>query len=403
MKHFATLALLLAGCAKDNPYYMGGDDTGGTDACETAADCTVGTPACDVPTGSCVACTVDDIGACGGTTPICSDVNTCAPCGTHDECSAEACLPTGACGGDAEVAYVAAGGNDANDCSLAAPCATLTHAATVGKPYVKLQNDIDEAVSFSGVTVEVLAAPGTVIRRSATNGPIVTLANAANVKLSNVVIRDGATAQHAGISVGGSESLVQLTLDRVAIINNAGIGMSIGNGTLTMTRSVVANNNGGGASITANFEITNSMFVKNGTNGTFVGGLTLTPGVTKHVFAFNTVAHNVSMYSAGRDLTCAMALNVTSSIITGNAPTLYCSFDYSLLDANPSTGTGNKTGSPDFIDTTVANAMAPDFYRIGASSAAKDSAAPSSDVMSDIDGDDRPQGGVRDIGADEYK
>jgi hypothetical protein len=326
------------------------------------------------------------------------------PCATHDECLASAaCLPSGACGTDAEVAYVATGGVDTNPCTLDAPCATLTHAATVGRPFVKLQNDIDETVSFTSGTVEVLAAPGTAIRRTATSGPIITLSGTANVTLSNVVIRDGATAQHAGISIGGSENLVHLTLDNVAIVDNAGIGLAIGNGTLAMTRSIVANNNGGGGSITGNFEITNSMFVKNGTNGTFVGGLTITPGVTQHVFAFNTVAHNVSMYDTGRDLSCAMPLQITSSIVAGDAPTTNCTFDYSLLDELPASGTGNVTGDPGFLDTTVANALAPDFYRIGDNSAARDAAAPASDVMQDIDGDDRPQGGVRDIGADEYK
>jgi hypothetical protein len=408
MIRFTLLLAALTACAKDNPYYCDEEcqarpDAGGTAACVNDDDCSGATPVCDTMQSACVACTATDVGACAGATPVCvAATNTCAPCASHGECSSDACLPSGECGTDASVAYVATTGSDSGTCSQSSPCATLTYAAKQ-RPFVKLQNNIDEAVVLNDVSTTVLAEPGTTIKRTQSNGAIVTVAGNSTVTLRDVIIRDGATSVGHGIAVTSGDNNVKLTLDKVAVLFNTGLGLSIGGGTLTMSRSLVANNYGGGAVVVADFEITNSIFVTNGTASSTYGGVALTPGTTKHEFSFNTVADNNSSNSIGRGINCVYPVAVTSTILKGNAPN-GCTFDYSLFDTNLTvTGSNNKVGNPQFKNTTASQPLAADFYRIANNSDAIDGAVPASTVMTDIDGDDRPQGGVRDIGADEYK
>src|SRR4051812_29941217 len=122
------LILCLAACGKDNPYYcenapdhnctaMPDAPTSGG-GCTTSTECTTSAnPVCDTATHTCVACGEGETGACGGTAPVCSQ-HSCRACEAHGECSSTACLPTGACGTAAEVAYVAPSGNDTNACTL---------------------------------------------------------------------------------------------------------------------------------------------------------------------------------------------------------------------------------------------------------------------------------------------
>ena len=63
-------------------------------------------------------------------------------------------------------------------------------------------------------------------------------------------------------------------------------------------------------------------------------------------------------------------------------------------------GAGNVMGGAAFRDTS--DTRSPLFYRIGSMSAAVDKANPASTMNVDLDGDARPAGAGRDIGADEY-
>src|SRR5688572_27690810 len=118
MRALLVLTLLVA-CSEKNPYYCEGHpenncrldaDINAPQGCSTSAQCTNSAkPICEPTQQVCVACTDGMAGACGGTTPVCTSSNTCAGCGAHGECASAACLPSGACGDDASVAYVEIG------------------------------------------------------------------------------------------------------------------------------------------------------------------------------------------------------------------------------------------------------------------------------------------------------
>ncbi len=406
MTRIALLITVLAACSKDNPYFCDDacqmtmvDADVGDPACESNDDCSAVTPVCDTANSVCVACTAADNGACGNM--LCSTKNECQRCVSHNQCGeSDACdASTGECIDTSMVAYVVAGGTNGTTCTKAAPCGTLTYAATQ-KPYVKLQSNIDEVVSLASVSTTVLAAPGTTIKRTASNGPIVTVSGTSNVTLTNVVIRDGATALGHGVSIANGDNAVVLNLQDVAIVANTGYGLSVGGGTLTMSRCIVANNTSGGGTITGDFDITNSMILTNGTSSSITGGLTITPGATKKIFSFNTVAGNDASNSA-TGINCTLSMTLTNTLVSDNVATANCAFEYSMFDIGVSVTGTNKTGNPQFRNTLPTAPLAADYYRIANNSDAIDSAAPTSAVMTDIDGDVRPQTGA-DIGADEY-
>ena len=194
---FVTLALFAA-CSKPNPYYCEGNpdhnclldgDVNAPQGCQNNAQCTNGTkPVCDLADKVCVACTADNIGACSGTSPVCAANNTCAPCTANAQCSADACLPTGACGDDSNVAYVSATGDDASPCTRSSPCKKIATAATKGKPYIKVETDLDEAVVLDSVNVTILAETGVAVKRSST-GPVFEIRGTSTVEIRPV--RDG--------------------------------------------------------------------------------------------------------------------------------------------------------------------------------------------------------------------
>jgi hypothetical protein len=385
---FATLAASsLGACSNENPYY-----------CESAPDhnCTEMTEMPDAPAGptgcaSSAECTMT-------TSPVCGSDHACRACELHSECSSAACLPNGACGTDANVAYAAPSGNDTSPCTKDQPCKSIATAVAAGKPYVKLSGAFDEAVTLSAANVHILADTGTTLTRSSSVGPVLMLQGTSNVTIDDLVIRDGLGGTGDGIRVASGEP-VTLALDHVAVLDNSGVGVNVLGGTLSMARCTVSGNKTGGAIVSATIDITNSLFVANGSGTSTTGGLTVTPAGSANVFRFNTIADNLSNSTtvALRGLNCAIPMSVGSSIVTGNLASTYCTFEYSLLDA--SSGGTNIAGDPKFKATDATNPLASDYFRIGSSSAAIDHADPGAAMSTDIDGD--PRVGAKDIGADE--
>jgi hypothetical protein len=386
---FATLAAsaTLGGCSKENPYY-----------CESAPDhnCMSMTDMPDAPVGPTGCATSAECTT--ATSPVCGGDHACRACELHSECTSAACLPSGACGTDTNVAYASTAGNDANPCTKDQPCRSIATAVAAGKPYVKLSGSFDEAVTLSGASIHVLADANTTLTRTTSTGPVLTLQGTSSVAIDDLVIRDGLGATGDGIRVPSGEA-VTLTLDKVAVLDNSGVGINVLGGTLHMTRCTVSGNKTGGAIVSAAIDITNSLFVANGSGTSTTGGLTVTPAGSANVFRFNTVAQNFSNSTtmALRGINCAIPMAVSSTIVSGNLASGNCTLDYSLVDGSPS-GT-NVGGDPKFKATDATNPLAADYFRIQSSSDAIDHADPSAAMSTDIDGD--PRVGAKDIGADE--
>jgi hypothetical protein len=407
------LLLVVFACSKSNPYFCEGNpgdnctiDASTTGAsCKTTDDCAAPQPVCDTTAGTCVACTATDIGACSGTTPVCSQ-NACTACEAHTECASNACLPDGACGSDANVAYVSATtGDDTGPCTKDQPCKKLSVAVGTGRPYVKVDTDLDEAVTIGGASsVTVLGAPGVRLTRTASAGAIVEISGTANVVLQDLVIQGGLGTTGHGVLVGAGQPAT-VTLRRVALLDNGGNGLNVQGGSLAITRSIVSGNKMGGAVINAGFDITNTLFVWNGGGTSTTGGLTILSSAVGDVFRFNTIASNMASSGAAnvRGMNCSLAFKGASTIVWNNPISPNCELDYSLFEtAVPATGMHNKVGNPAFVADNALAPLDPGYFRIGPTSAAIDSGEPTSNVTQDIDGEARPYGGVHDIGADEY-
>ncbi len=378
-----------AACAPDCPPTVCSDD----DDCDGEV--------CDTEAGTCVECTADKTEACEGTTPLCGADSTCESCTAHAQCTdSNACLPTGACGEEAMVAYVSSSGDDEGPCSKEEPCAQLSVAATKGRPYVKVEDDLDEAVSLVDVDVTILADPGTVITRSTSAGHVIDVAGSSDVALYDVVVRDGLGTTGIGIHATGE---VTLRLERVRVINNGGYGIYMQGGEIAISRTIVSGNDGGGANLSATFDVTNSLFVANGSPTVTTGGLMLTPQTNDSVFRFNTVAHNVSSEpsSSVTDMNCAFAFASSSILFDSDKVSSNCTFEYSLFPAGTEVSGTNETGDAAFKDTDASSPFSADYFRIGETSAAIDAGEPAGAVTIDLDGGSRPQGDGHDIGADE--
>lgn len=403
------LITLLAACSKSNPYYCpdNPDDNCLVDAdinmpmgCTSSTECTnAAKPICETMEKVCVACTAADVGACSGTTPVCSATNTCTGCTAHSECESAVCLPDGSCAASSQVAYVSAAGEDANTCALTQPCKKISYGATKGVPYIKVLNDLDEAVLLDGVNVTIVAEPGVAVRRTSM-GSVFDLRGTSTITIRDLTIRDASGTTGNGVLVGPGEP-VNLTLDRVYVLGNAATGVNAQGGTLTISRSVVAANTGGGIVVATQFNISNSLFVANGSPSSLYGGVTLTPSGTVS-FKFNTVVNNSSS-TGPKGMNCTVPITSSNTIVSSNDVGSNCAFEYSLFDTTVSVSGTNRTGDPKFKNTNVTNPRAPDFYRIQSASDAVDKADPASTMMTDIDGDERPQGNAPDIGADEFK
>ncbi len=319
-------------------------------------------------------------------------------CTTHAQCgSPGACLPDGTCGTDFNVAWVDQSGSDNSTCAHTMPCATITKALATGKPYIKVATGtITDQVTISQA-VTILADSGAKLVPAMANA-VVTVTGTPTVAIHDLRITSG----QVGILVNALDN-PQLTLEHVIIDMSSGLGLEISGGSLVVSRCVVSNNGGGGGNISAAFDIENSLFVVNGTPASTTGGLTLDASNAASVFAFNTIADNISSANSTRGVNCTIPLTGANNIVFNNTMAAQCTLDYSLFSPGTTVTAHNKTGSPAFISTNAADPTSISYYRIGATSAAIDSADPASTLPFDIDKISRPQGATFDIGASEYK
>jgi hypothetical protein len=430
-------AWIVVSCHRDNNYcpgpgYLNKDCRTPIDA---VVDCTVsgcsepGKAVCDDVSNTCVQCTVAaQATACAVENPICGDNNVCRGCQAHSECASAACTPDGSCAAEGEVAYVAPTGTGMA-CSKAEPCKEVKKALETSRPYVKFSGVTDEKVVVDNQTVTFLADPGAKLM-SSKNGILLEIKASSKVSIADLEITGASGMNNPGVflppgnsatvallrvritnNTGGglSASGGSLTVSQSTFSGNTGQGLSASGGSLTVSQSTFSGNTGGGISaLNTTFDITNNFIFRNGNSSTaIVGGASLTPSAFgTSVFAFNTVVDNqiknssslsggvscdTSGFAAANNIVVRNFVNNDRDQPNSNTQQGLCTYPTSSIAA---VVTGLNFASPD---------NEPYNYHLLAGSSAIDQATTASTVTVDIDGDSRPQGGQKDIGADEYK
>lgn len=176
---------------------------------------------------ACVQCTAESFDACGGTTPLCGDDNTCVGCSFHEECQdigLHACnIATGAC--------FSADAADVSEVNLAGANA--------------LQNAVNEVANGAEHTIIVTGSTSSTHSAVIDGGKTIAIVSTdANIQ----------TVRGAGgsptLSVNGAGSTVYL--HRLRIEDSNDVGISVGTaGTLYADSTQVSGNDGGGITLAA--------------------------------------------------------------------------------------------------------------------------------------------------------
>lgn len=419
-----TIVVALAGltgasCFHQNANYCEGaphsnclDVDAGPPRCTSDPECSPPLVCDALGTMTCVPCTPAEHQACVGMTPVCGGDDTCHGCTAHEQCASSVCLPDGSCGDDAKVAYVAPGGSG-NECTKATPCGTLDDGIKTNRPVVKIAAGTiadGKTTTIDGQTVTILADRGAKLDRTG-DGVILEIKNSgADVQIFDLEITGGTGVTDAALSIpnGGAP---KLTLTRVKIDANQGVGISATGGMLTVSQSTVSGNTGGGISISgAQFDIINNIIATNGSGATVLGGVRI-DGITipsgTYVLDFNTITANVGPATINTGVACGtvlVPLTFSNNIVYGNivsgggaqvGGTASCSTAHSDIGPDAVPGSGNINLDPMFVSA------AQDDFHLMPGSPAKDAADPTAALKVDLDGDSRPQGPYSDMGADE--
>jgi len=385
----------------------GGDAAIDSDpGCSDNSDCTLpDLMICDTSSGACVECTEAEAGACTGATPVCGADETCRSCVSDGECASDACdTATGACFAEADVIYLTPGGA-AGSCTQAAPCATFAQglAQVAGtRNLIKAATGTysESTVTVSGLTVTILGA-GAILEPASTNQHGLFATSGANVTLQGLTIR---SAGGTGVGVRcdpGAGANPTLHLQGATVSGNAGGGVTASNCTVTVESSTVSGNAGGGVSLSGGSPtLRNNWVVANGGPAAGIGGVKL-DNIAGLTFEFNTVADNATnaAFAAGIQCSALSPVVLASSIVHGSAANqigspIQCTYSYSLSNQSLG-GSNNLVASPLFVNTTTGD------YHLAPTSPGIDAADPAATLAVDIDGEARPQGAGRDMGADE--
>jgi hypothetical protein len=363
--------------------------------------------------GSCAECRT---GAdCAAATPVC-DSGTCRACRAHDECASGICGDDGQCVAESQIAYVDLTGSQVADCSKQTPCSTITRALQIDRPYTLINSGnyaSGTVLTVNGQHSFIGHGPTQPQLSRSTPGSVIAISSG-TLKLENLLVRGGTatTGDDFGAAVlcsavGGAPSVrlrgVTLTNNVTGVhaqacsvqassssITSNTVAASMSDATGSFDRCFVAYNNGGLILDGGLYTLTNNFIVRNAVPSTSAA-LDLYTNQNGTKVEFNTIADNT-----GLGVNCNVqgpAGAFPSNIIARNTSQTVgpnCSFPSSIIAADVAG-----------INFVSANAMPYD-YHIQAGSIAIDTATVSTNDH-DYDGDARPQGAGRDVGADEFK
>jgi hypothetical protein len=436
----AVLAMLALSCKGINAAYCAQhpDDRdcrsdSGVDSmvCMNDAQCADMYPVCDSRTSLCVQCTAAEAGACRGTSPVCGADDACRACLADAECGSLACLPDGSCATADTVLYAAPDGDVIAHCMPSAIC-TLARAvelADTARSTIRLapgRYDLIDSLTL-GKALRIVGRGAVIARDAGGVGPTLTIAADVDVELDYVTVEGGdGESLGAGIECGeatltGRELTVQgnaaagihsvgcnVTLDRARLAANQGPGIAVSGGTAVIARSLIVGNQVGGLVLeSALFDLHNNFIVRNGNPTSLFGGMLISQVGARglHALEFNTIAHNQATMGSTAGVICSVIttpLSFGNDIVFDNAAGTQveganCAWTYSDIGPVPVAGIGN------FVSDPVFTAPAQNNFHLQVASPLRDAADPAATLADDIDGEARPQGSGRDVGADEIK
>jgi hypothetical protein len=384
--------------------------------CREDAQCSDPTPACI--SNQCLECR--DNSQCDGNRPIC-DGNACRACTANSECASGACTDDGSCVASAEIVYAAPLGSTSSNCSQTEPCTFARALMLLGSRQTMVLSDgtfmtpCDHTLNGVVRVVGNASASSRIVSTGTRVNAVLRIGRGADVVLEDVTLTGGKdnTSPVGGAGMSCVDGLNRVRMRRVTLEENEGPGVFgldcqlslsdsriLSNGghafdvrgtvgsIVSVERSVLAENFSGGNLTRGDFIVRNSFIMRN------VTGVTLRPTLGS-VFEFNTVVDN------GTGLACDQNTDDPAVMLTAR--------NNVFARTGPNTLGAQCNATSSYVTPGIAglNFVSPDSrpfdYHIAVGSSAVDQATAGEEVLVDVDGEPRPAGAARDLGADELQ
>ena len=369
------MLLFLAACTERNPSYCNSNTECGSGSCDVASHTCLGGAGGAGGTGGAdggAQCSGDN--QCSTPTPRCVS-GSCVQCVGPSDCTGGHICDTGtqmcrACTDDATCdisgypggACLAGGCVPANMIAFAScwfamcpgdgkrdtPYCNAQDAIDSGKPLVVLQPGfcVYRSLRVSDKTLQLWGRNMGLFPSDQADGLTITGGNA-NVDVHDLIVTGLAnnmlTNGHSGVFVtsGATARLSRVQVHDLPNTLYAGVRVD-GAAAITIDSGLVYRNQGWGIYMhqTPSFTITNSFLLGNGTANSITGG---TGGVRfdngsggqTNLFAFNTVAQNLSSVGLPAGVQCDTAVTLTDALLPDNAISAMCTADHSVLPKVP--------------------------------------------------------------------